>query len=375
MYYVEPAATPLSLDKMRETVAAEFPDERISGVALRGEPQCTVEFMLQSDAYGLRHVYVDPYTAKLVGNRVHNECFFPVVRSLHRSVYAGVFGRLLMELATGWGVILVITGLYLWWPKTKSAAGVWYPRWKGMTTKIVLRDLHAVFGMYLAPIALVIEATGMFFTFIWGQSYLTVMFMSGGGPLAYVDAPASDPLGHSRTIPLQQVFEIAQQQDAGAFPLSIDLPHDEKDVYRVHLGVSSDPTSQAIYVVDQYTGQASTRTDMSNSSVMLSLLVFAYPLHVGSILGITTKILAFLACMVLILTSITGFWMWWRARPRGPRGFPQRAENYHVNRWVVLVVLTASLVLPVVGASLAVVLVGEFVCSFIALQASRARQF
>ncbi|OPG76952.1 hypothetical protein B1218_23415, partial [Pseudomonas ogarae] len=38
-------------------------------------------------------------------------------------------GGWLVEMAAGWGGVLVVSGLYLWWPRGQPSAGVLWPRW------------------------------------------------------------------------------------------------------------------------------------------------------------------------------------------------------------------------------------------------------
>ncbi len=114
-------------------------------------------------------MYVDPYTGEVRGE-LSGDRFFRTVLKLHRSLFAGVAGRVLVELVTGWTIILLVTGLYLWWPRKGSIAGVLYPRlWAKPYT--VLRDLHTVARVYLPPATLVIVVTGLVYTQVWGSGY------------------------------------------------------------------------------------------------------------------------------------------------------------------------------------------------------------
>ena len=39
------------------------------------------------------------------------------------------------------------------------------------------------------------------------------------------------------------------------------------------------------------------------------------PLHTGGFLGAPTQVIWFLGCWVLVAQAVTGFLMWWHARP------------------------------------------------------------
>ncbi|QDU61962.1 PepSY-associated TM helix [Planctomycetes bacterium Pan216] len=355
MLYVESGASRRTLDELRDIAEAAFPEEHVSSVLVKGEEDGhAVIFSMHAEGQGTRYVYLDPYTGATLGSRMRDESFFPIVRQLHRNLYLGMTGRILMELATSWGIILLVTGIYLWWPRRKKqgrdSGGVWWPRWRS-GTRVVLRDLHAVFGMYLMPAALVILATGLFFSQVWGRGYLTALVVSGNAPDAFFNPPHSKNPNSAPPLSLQQAYETAKAHDPG-LSISISPPHDEEEGYGVGAGSADVPHRRSISVLDQYSGEVLTRTDMTNASPMLKVLSYAYPLHVGSIFGLPTKLLALMTCLVIIISTVSGVWMWWRARPRGSIGVPRRGQDRSANRWFVLLLCGTGVLLPVAGASM-----------------------
>jgi uncharacterized iron-regulated membrane protein len=87
-----------------------------------------------------------------------------------------------------------------------------------------------------------------------------------------------------------------------------------------------------------------------------------YPLHVGTILGLTSKILWLVTCVVLITSPVTGVWMWWERRPTGRLGLPRRV-NARRPRWLVATIMVTSILLPTVGLSVVAVLVIDLLVS------------
>jgi uncharacterized iron-regulated membrane protein len=83
-----------------------------------------------------------------------------------------------------------------------------------------------------------------------------------------------------------------------------------------------------------------------------------YPLHVGSVLGWWTKVPWLIACLGLMLLPLTGAWMWWQRRPRGQSGFPRRPVA-RIPRVLAVAIVALALVLPVLGLSIAAILLGE----------------
>ncbi|QDU63299.1 hypothetical protein Pan216_41770 [Planctomycetes bacterium Pan216] len=81
---------------------------------------------------------------------------------------------------------------------------------------------------------------------------------------------------------------------------------------------------------------------------------WTYPLHVGSVLGIRSKIVWLLACLVLAALPVTGLWMWWSRRPAGRSGFPRRT-GYRLSWWQWGSVILCLRVLPLAGVSVVIV--------------------
>ena len=78
-------------------------------------------------------------------------------------------GSMLVELAASWTIIMILTGLYLWWPRqAEGLAGVVYPRLRG-GSRILLRDLHAVTGVWISGLALFLLLSGLPWAKSWGN--------------------------------------------------------------------------------------------------------------------------------------------------------------------------------------------------------------
>ena len=356
LYFVEPGESKVSLEEMANLVRQAYPDSHIDSVSVQEDQTRSVQFTMHAEGQGLQFVYVDPYRSEILGDRWRNDSFFQIVRTLHRNMFLGTTGRVLMELATSWGIILLLTGIYLWWPRKGKwkAPGVWTIRFRS-GFKILLRDLHAVLGIYLMPVAVVILVTGLFFSYLWGSGFLATMVLTGSGPDAYFNPPHSTVPNDPQPLSLDELYSITRKHDQGVFPVSISLPHKEDSGIHIGVGTAASPTSRAIYVLDQYDGEVLTRTDHGNSSLMVTLFSYAYPLHVGSIFGMTTKILALLTCLILCGSAITGVMMWWRSRHEGKAGLPERAAGYKLRVWPILFLLVCALVLPIVAISLVVI--------------------
>ena len=63
------------------------------------------------------NVFVDPYHGDVLGEQDAKKNLQAVARAIHGELMIGTVGDRLIELAAGWGVVLVVSGVFLWWPR------------------------------------------------------------------------------------------------------------------------------------------------------------------------------------------------------------------------------------------------------------------
>jgi uncharacterized iron-regulated membrane protein len=90
-------------------------------------------------------VLVRPDTLEILRTEEEKSRFTQIVHDLHGELLMGTPGAIAVELAGAGAIVMVITGLYMWWPRGRGLAGVLYPRRAG--GRLILRDLHAVTGI------------------------------------------------------------------------------------------------------------------------------------------------------------------------------------------------------------------------------------
>jgi uncharacterized iron-regulated membrane protein len=63
---------------------------------------------------------------------------------------------------------------------------------------------------------------------------------------------------------------------------------------------------------DQYTGEVLQFDDFDKFPIGTKIVVLCPLIHYGSFLGLTTRIIFFLACLIATTLPITGIIIWWR---------------------------------------------------------------
>lgn len=80
---------------------------------------------------------------------------------MHGSLTIGTLGDRIVELAACWTLVLIATGLYLWWPRgRRGLAGILYPRLRSRGRPF-WRGLHATVGLWMVVLIAFLLLTGL----------------------------------------------------------------------------------------------------------------------------------------------------------------------------------------------------------------------
>lgn len=348
--YVESAAQRVSYEQQKDAVLAASPaTARFIFMQVFTDPRRATSFVMGGTT--AQYNYVDPYRGKYLGSIPQNG-FFDVVLRIHLTLFVGTTGRIVVELTTCWTMVLVATGIYLWWPRQWNQPwGVWLPRLR-RKPYVVLRDLHSVGGIYLAIVALVIALTGLIYSYSWGAGFRyaaqeTDAYDMFSKPMLCKSSP------EAKGLPIDRLIDVARNKMPGK-TLTIWFPRVPNGVYLALSSSDYGPTVHEMLFLDRATGEILDDRYLSQTKPVYWLGAWNYSLHVGSILGQPSKWLWLVACAMLMTSPVTGVWMWWARRPVGGLGLP-RPVNVRRPRWLVAIILAVSLLLPVLGLSVLIV--------------------
>lgn len=327
------------------------------------DPRASDVFLFENETgetHAHREVFVDPYTASLLGDRDFDRSVFVIALKLHRTLFAGSVGQYLVEAATCWGIVSLLTGLLLWWPRGKEKLwGVWLPRLR-RGGRLALRDLHTIPGLYLFSVALAIMVTGLLYTPVWGKAALTGLYLGRQLPAAYVSPPKSTPPAPGAA-PLTIDAVMAEARRHYPFPeYRLQAPAAPTSPWIVYGPTQDGDLADGVVYLDAATGKTLATIDYPSLRIGAQVALLFYSIHTGSIFGLTTKLLAVVACLVIVAMSVTGVWMWWRRRPAGSFGAPRRNVGESVPRLVGGAIVILAVVFPLVGASLVLLWAGEW---------------
>ncbi len=358
---------------------------------------------------GQREVYyVHPATAQVLGHLPDKGTFSGVVRRLHSLDLLGDYASALIEIAAGWAILLVLTGLYLWWPRGQKG---------GITTvrgqprqRLFWRDLHAVTGVWVGLVLLFLAVTGMPWSVVWGKqvnawangqdygypSGVRVQVPMSQQRLADATSPTwsmeqarlpASALPHAHHAPAEKhdgheghgggtLGDLSPQPGAiridaavqrfnrlGLAPgYSVALPRGPMGVYTASV-YPEDVAGQRVVHLDQYSGRVLLDMGYANYGALGRGLEWGINVHLGQEYGTLNRLFLLVACAAIVMLCVSGGVMWWKRRPLGGIAVPPLPKERRTVAIVFALLCVGGVLFPLVGVSLLVVGVLDFVAS------------
>ena len=286
------------------------------GIEYPGKGKAAVAAYYDETDYEL--VFINPYNGKVLKHKNMTEDFFRIILDGHFYLWLPHhIGQPIAASATLVFLIMMITGLILWWPKSKAArkqrfSVKWTAKWRRKNY-----DLHNVLGFYMTWIAIFIAITGLVFGFQWFAKSL-YWVTSAGDTMVEHKHPVSDT---TKTASYSDIADHLWQEHLAGIK--------EKESLGIYFAnLSTDPVEVVVnhrpgtyynsdfYHYDQFTGKELPATGsyagkFKEAKLADKIVRMNYDIHVGAVLGIPGKLLAFFASLIAASLPVTGFIIWW----------------------------------------------------------------
>lgn len=274
-------------------------------------------------------IYVNPFTGKVLGVQDEKNGFFNIVKFIHWSLLLkSDWGTYLIGIPTLIFVIMLITGIILWWPKNKNARKQRFSfQWKKtISWKRKNYDLHSILGFYASFIALIVAVSGLFYAFFFVQAL--VYFVFSGGSTKYPDFShirTQAPISMRNESTLDTIAQQVEKLYPTATAYTIDLGHPHLDdhehenfsIFVKELNHSYHVNHSLIF--DENSGKLLHKHEHNDKNLGEKMVAANYDIHVGSIFGLPTKILAFLSSLICATLPISGFLIWYGRRKKAKK--------------------------------------------------------
>ena len=339
---------------------ASVPGSKLFVYEIPREPDDAVRVHLYSpDDTGLI-VYVHPGTLAILKSVPHTHRLTEIVRMIHAELMAGRTGAILIELAASWAIIMLGTGLFLWWPRdTRGIAGVLYPRVRA-GRRVFWRDLHAVTGIWVSAFAIFLLITALPWTTVWGAGLKQTRALMTPDKQEWALSPADEHAEHRREASAASITSPVTLDDivARVAPLGLDppvrvyLPNENAPFWRVRAETQNRPRVRELEL-DARSGELLRDKGFGEKAAIDRVIGVGIAAHEGQLFGLANQLLGLFTALSLITVCISAVVMWWRRRPEGSLGVPApRVEGFRIHAPLIALIVIAGALLPVLGASL-----------------------
>lgn len=336
LYYVEKVSgAPLPVEYLIEKVAGTLPDSvAVTGVSISSDAERAYQVNLSKPRRA--SVYVDQYTGEVKG-RHERAPFFLTMFKLHRWLLDGMkpdggifWGKMIVGVSTLMFVFVLISGIVIWWPRTKKALKNSLKITVGKGRRRFWYDLHVAGGMYALVLLLAMALTGLTWSFSWYRTGFYKVFgvemkqRAGHGALQTAHGTPQTAHGgksgrnsseegrgnREHTSPYacwQQVYEELKAHNAGYKQITVSNGSASVSFERFGNQRAADR-----YAFNPQDGEITEVTLYKDTDASGKMRGWIYSVHVGSWGGVFTRILTFIAALLGGTLPLTGYYLWLR---------------------------------------------------------------
>lgn len=341
------------------------------------------------DAKGTKTgVALDPYTGEVLHVFAWRAGWYDFANEIHGTLLLGTPGDWLIEIAASLAMVLIVSGLYLHWPRNNAGWRKTLVPQFAAKGRSFWKSLHSVVGFWISLLLLVFLISGLSWTGVWGSKIVQAWSTF---PAEKWDAPASDVThasmnhGASKEVPwgLEQtpmpvsgslLGKTAIKGDVTIDKMAtfannlefngryqINIPASETGVWTIsHDSMSNDgpnPTSDRTVHVDRITGNVLADVRFNDYSAYAKAMAVGIAFHEGD-LGIWNLVLNTVFCLSILFVSASGLIMWWKRRPASAARLaaPPRPNDLPFWKGAALLVIALGIIFPMAGAAIVTVL-------------------
>lgn len=387
---VTPQAQTATITAQAQAVLARLPGAQLKEYVAPKSAQVPAWFAVKVDGR-VASVAVNPYTAEVLRTVDKDNTVFAWAEKIHGTLLIGDLGDRLIEIAAGLGIVLIVTGLYMAWPRGQTGwRQVLLPDLKA-TGRAWWKSLHVSVAFWMGLVLTFFLVTGLSWAGVWGGQFVQPW---GSFPASkWDDVPKSDithaalstpglkevPWGLELT-PLPASGSVAGRpgiaagqpvnlETVNAFARSIGfrgqyrvaVPQDETGVYTLSAdsmsGDLTDPAGDRYVHIDRHTGRVLAEVSFADYSPMAKFMAIGIALHQGD-MGLWSAWLNVVFCLAVVFLCVSGIVMWWQRRPGGAGRLvaPRAPADAALWKTGALVMLLVALAFPLSGAVLLAVL-------------------
>jgi uncharacterized iron-regulated membrane protein len=393
-----------------QAALAAVPNSVFDSYELPHTPASAAQILVDRGSQQFR-VYVHPQTLAILKLDNEDHRLENVVFKLHGELMMGDIGSYIVELAAAWAVVMILTGLFLWWPRSaQGLGGVLYPRWR-LGGRAFWKDMHSVVGIYVSFFALFLLFTGLPWAKAWGGYLKAIRHISAGHVVAQdwttssAEALAARTTRTASSANLVGIDDMNGTKDGSGTPNSHHMEgmegmHAEHGAHHgsslrgpnafvaidtvvatvapLHLAnpvlispparangnwtAKSDTRDRPLrvdLVLDPRTGAILKRKDFQSKPWLDRVIGTGIAAHEGQLFGVANQLVSLVTVMGLVTLSLSGLVMWRKRKPEAVLGAPAPLRRVRFSAGLIALIAVLGLYFPFLGGSIILVALTE----------------
>ena len=287
-----------------------------TAVTLKSDPLAPAEIAFGREAT----IFINPYTGSIYGEGSKKvRGFFRGVTDWHRWLGANGDNRSVARAITGASnlgfLFLVMSGFYLWWPRTWNLKALRSITWfrRGLPSKARDFNWHNVIGFWSAVPLFIVVLSATVISYAWASNLVyRIVGETPPAPRANQPAPASannDKSLVDLSTNLNSTWLRSEQQVSDWRSITMQLPTSSSPqlTFNIDSGTGGQPQKRAQLVLDRNTGEVVRWEPFSSYTrgrQLRSILRFAHTGEVAGIFGQTIAGIVSSGGAVLVFTGL-----------------------------------------------------------------------
>ncbi|MFG6459536.1 PepSY-associated TM helix domain-containing protein [Roseateles sp. BYS96W] len=319
----EHGAEPATVARVLALLQGHAPGRQAAIVVAPHLPGAAYQVWERRDADGLRREhFVDAACGRYLGMRERGRVAWdarhlvPTVYELHRYLWSGETGALVV--GSG-GLVLLglgVSGLVLAWPRQALRWSSWVRvlgiKWQAAAVRRWY-DVHRAVGFWLAPLLVLLTVTGAAMVFSDSARTWVAAVLPFEKPAKAPRAGASAEAAPGPALAPDEWVALAQRQFPHARWSRLTLPR-STGVVEVRLLQPGEPRVDTgnTRVRLSPAGALIQRYDPLNAPAGNVVINWLFPLHSAEVFGLVARVVWSVFGLVPALLFGTGAWLWWR---------------------------------------------------------------
>lgn len=305
-----PQGQPVQWDAVFSAARKAVPEGRVFTMRAFEDPAQAFEVYVEADKP--RRLWIDPYTGRIVTDSVEPGTPTAILLRLHTQLLAGDLGTGAVAVIGVSLIILSITGVILWWPRSLKEG--FRIRWSGRPAAVNY-DLHKAWGAVFGAFLLANAITGLLLLFSTTSGNAANRIFGGSLPSTRLAESGVLPGGYrsidslvaaaNTAFPAGVVTRVRVAWPQAAVIVQKRVPQSERH-----------PNGLNRIYVHPYSAQVLHVVAAAEAPPSVKLFAWAYPWHTGEYFGVAQKGVWLLLALTPLLMFATGLTVWLLKRRR-----------------------------------------------------------